>query len=177
MFRVALVWAFCLLCVGVNDHASARPIHGGIAAPSGNCPQGTSYTNVRGTPDGCLGAPTGTPDNITLFQNSSYFASYANQNGQTYINSHPPSWNVAGVDYPVGIPGGTVFKDPATATLPSGCVYSATGSSNNGPKMTCTGSSNPTFDGYDFSGTLIGSHGCVLILFSNNGSAGSNWQN
>jgi hypothetical protein len=124
------------------------------------CPRGTAYANSRGDGDGCLGAPKGKPDNITLFQRPDFFDRYAAQSGQTY-KTRPP-WNVAGVDYPVGIPKDVTLKDPATAPLPAGCNYNATGNSIGGPLMRC---SNGVLDieGYDFSGTLVhpGSHGCV----------------
>ena len=53
------------------------------------CLQGSSYA------DGCAGA-----NQTAAVQTSSYFTSYAPQNGQIY--STRPPWNVAGADYPVG---------------------------------------------------------------------------
>ena len=85
---------------------------------------------------------------------------YENQSGQTY-KGRPP-WNVAGVDYPVGIPEKIVLKDLAIAPLPSGCIYSANGNSVGGPIIKCSAAGRDlTFDGFDFSGKLAGSHGCV----------------
>ena len=154
-----------------SDSVSAAPTQG---SPAGstlpiNCPKGAGNTDMRGTPDGCLTAPTGIPNNTTLFQHSDYFSGYANQSGQTY--SARPPWNVAAVDYPVGIPGGTIFRDPAIpGILPSGCSYNATGSGNRAPIIACAFNStgNVTFDSFDFSGTLVGSHGCVLMNITSN---------
>ena len=50
--------------------------------------------------DGCNGAPAASTYTV---RHSNFFTGYAQQSGQTYFNSHPPQWNVAGVDYPVGI--------------------------------------------------------------------------
>ena len=68
-------------------------------AQAGNCPQGNTYA------DGCIGARAGAPQYPTLLND------YARR----------PPWNVAGVDYHVGAPAGTVFKDWRTLkanTLP-----------------------------------------------------------
>ena len=87
---------------------------------SGTCPKGTSYA------DGCSGASAGTPQFPTIL------SSYADRS----------PWNVAGVDYAVGIPSGTVLKDPTTVALPSGCSLSGT-------TVTCNGT--VTLTSYDFS--------------------------
>lgn len=135
------------------------------------CPKGTGYVNSHGDGDGCLGAPKGTPDNITLFQHPNFFTGYAAQSGQSY-KTRPP-WNVAGVDYPVGIPAGTVFKDPSKpGVLPQGCSYFPAGSKKSTPIIRCVNSKNPTFDGFDFSGRLTGSHSCVVMNF-NDGTTGT----
>jgi hypothetical protein len=89
----------------------------------GACPRGTTFA------DGCPGAKTGTIQFSTLL------------NGYA---ARPP-WNVAGVEYPVGIPSGTTLQSAATATVPAGC------SRNSGThQITCT-SGSPTFDSWDFS--------------------------
>lgn len=95
-------------------------------------------------PDGCPGSPIG--GNV---QYADFFTSRAKQSGQTFVTR--PPWNVAGVDYPVGIPSATVLKDPSTAALPSGCTY-------NSNIVTCNGSGNLTIDGYDF-----GLHNCIYL--------------
>lgn len=77
--------------------------------------------------DGCTGAPSGTPLLPTLL--SSYAAR--------------APWNVAGVDYNVGVPPGTVLRDPTTFGLPAGCTFAAA-------TVTCT-SGTPILDAFDFS--------------------------
>jgi hypothetical protein len=77
--------------------------------------------------DGCSGVPAGAPQFPHLLDG------YAVR----------PSWNVAGVDYAVGVPDGTVLKDPTTDSLPSGCSFSSS-------TVTCSGD-NIILQGYDFS--------------------------
>jgi hypothetical protein len=72
-----------------------------ITGSNVSCPRGTSYQ------DGCPGAPSGT------LQYPNILSGYV---------SHPP-WNVAGVDYHIGVPSSTTLQDPATATLPNGASY------------------------------------------------------
>jgi len=61
-------------------------------------------------------------------------------------------WNMPGVDYFVGVPNGTVLKDPTNgANLPAGATFS-------GHTVTVTGC-NVTLDGFDF--TL---HGTALVI-------------
>lgn len=67
-------------------------------------------------------------------------------------------WNMPGVDYHVGIPAGTVLKDPTTAgSLPSGASLSAS-------TVTITGC-DVTLDGYDF--TLHATHAVVNVSGAN----------
>lgn len=69
-----------------------------------------------------------------------------------------PPWNVAGVDYAVGIPTKLSLKDPWRVALPAGC-------SLQGKTVTCSGS--VVLDGYDFSlnggTTLIIENGNVTV--------------
>ncbi len=100
-------------------------------------------------PDGCFGAPR---DGTTQFNN--FFTSYALQNGQVYLIR--PPWNVAGVDYPVGIPSSSYpLKDPRTASYPAGCFLQST----NPDRIICqSNNGDAVFDGWDFSlngGTFI----------------------
>ncbi len=83
-----------------------------------------------------------------------------------------PPWNVAGVDYSVGVPGNSSLKDPTLNSLPACATYQASG------KVTVT-QSNCTLSGYDFtkggglqvlipagiSNTLI--EGCLFGLTGN----------
>jgi hypothetical protein len=99
------------------------------AGPTKSCPFGDSYA------DGCSGAQaTGT-------KIPNFFTGYA---GKTY--SVRPPWNVAGVDYPVGLPSEIRLVDPSTAPLPIGCSYSQAKTQT----VTCEGA-NITVSGYDFS--------------------------
>jgi hypothetical protein len=118
---------------------------------SGLCPRGSEYR------DGCPGASAGNPAFPTLL---------------TRYKARPP-WNVAGVDFAVGIPRNVVLKDPRSAVLPSAC-------SLGGTTVTCSG--KVTLDGYDFSlnngTTLIITGGdvtvqnCLFIVGSNQGALG-----
>ena len=84
------------------------------------CPKGSEYR------DGCAGAS----DGRTVFPN--LLARY---------KARPP-WNVAGVDFSVGIPTDVLLRDPRRAELPSGCLLS-------GNTVVCSGT--VTLDAYDFS--------------------------
>ncbi len=111
------------------------------------CPYSTA------SDDGCNGAPVG--GNV---QHLDFFTGYANQSGQSYAIR--PPWNVAGVDYPVGISSArrnAGLKDPTSAPLPNGCSYLAPTH-----RVACTGVSNITFDGYDFGHTA---NGCTRLEF------------
>ncbi len=93
--------------------------------------------------DGSASAPSGAP------QLPNILSGYA---------ARPP-WQVAGVDYAVGIPSGTTLTDPTLAgALPAGATYSASSHT-----VTVTGN-NITLDGYDFS--LHG--GIELVIQSDN---------
>jgi DnaJ-class molecular chaperone len=114
------------------------------------CPKGTAYA------DGCSGAPAGTAQLPTLL------SSYATR----------PAWNVAGVDYAVGVPAGTTLKDPATGTLPAGVTRDSTNHIFN------VSGDNVVISGWDFS--LEGgwevdvNSGSGVIIEDNNFKSGSN---
>lgn len=55
-----------------------------------------------------------------------------------------PAWNVAGVDYAVGVPAATVLKNPAAINIPGVAVNLAT-------HQVVVTANNVTLDGYDFS--------------------------
>jgi hypothetical protein len=102
---------------------------------NGACPMGSAYT------DGCASAPICTPGTNYCYQQTNFFTGYT---GVNYGANRPP-WNVAGVDYPVGINSscsGGGLKDP-TANPPAGTSY-------NGNNLKVTGT-NVTIDCYDFS--------------------------
>ena len=66
----------------------------------------TAATSASAFEDGSGNAPPGTP------QFESLLKGYAVR----------PDWKVAGVDYYVGTPDGTVLKDPATISMAMGSV-------------------------------------------------------
>jgi hypothetical protein len=78
--------------------------------------------------DGRLNAPAGPPQQPALL------------NG---LAKRPP-WKVAGVDYAVGYPSGTVLKAPTTIAMPGVTV-------NSSSHIVTVSAANTTLDGYDFS--------------------------
>jgi hypothetical protein len=89
------------------------------------CPQGIFYV---GAGDGCEGAPPGTPQYPNLLDG--------------YV-ARPP-WNVAGVDYHVGIPAGTVLTDWMNISDPNISISTGT--------VRCQGAgASVTLDAIDFS--------------------------
>jgi hypothetical protein len=121
----------------------------------------STYTGWSG--DGCAGA-VGSFEIASYFGASSFY-DFATQSGQTWTSSHPWNWNSPGVDYPVGPDPSITLADPATATLPAGCTYEATGNVlTNGPEVYCSrGANNPVINGIDFS-----LHGCTTFYADSN---------
>lgn len=104
--------------------------------------------------DGCVGSPSGAPQSPSLL--NSY-------------GVHRPPWNVAGVDYHVGIPIGTVLRDPTTFGLPAGCTFS-------GSTVTCS-SGTPTLTAFDFSlhnGTTLSITGGTVTVSNSKFVVGTN---
>ncbi len=99
--------------------------------------------------DGCSGAPAPNADTV---QQPNFF-SYARQSGQTYAST--PQWNVAGVDYAVGVNAAYAgnLLDPATAPLPAGCGFHGGAL----PYVSCASVNNLTISGYDFGHSIAGS--------------------
>jgi hypothetical protein len=146
-------------CVGVIALASVCLLSGTASADS----KSKSSCQYTGYEDGCAKAPS---DGNYVNEN---FFSYAKQSGQgSYYNApgktsgHPPPWNVAGVDYPVGYRTSHKLQDPATAPLPSGCYYSATGSKAGGAIVVCSNVANLTLKDWDFS-----LHNCTVVDIKN----------
>lgn len=87
-------------------------------------------------------------------------------------NGFQPNWNVAGVDYPVGIATGTSLQDPLTATLPGSCTR------NSGNHQITCASTTATFNGWDFSleggWQLICNGGGVVTVTNSNFAIGTN---
>jgi hypothetical protein len=108
------------------------------------CPQGTAVA------DGCSGAQAG-----SSFQQVAYFSGYAQQSGQGLYAARP-SWNVPGVDYPVG-PAGALTAAVVGTTLDAGLV--AVGCSYNAGAyvISCPGFNNGAFpQHYDYTGSVAG---------------------
>ncbi len=89
------------------------------------------YSSVRvlngAISDGCTGADHEPPQLPKLLDR---------------YGKHRPSFNVAGVDYHAGVPAALPLRDPATASLPSGCEYS-------NRRVTCS-RNDVIVDGFDF---------------------------
>ena len=102
-----------------------------VSDPAGNVIQ-VDPTTTLGDPwasqDGSLNAPAGTPQMPNLL------------NGMAVR----PPWEVAGVDYAVGIPAGAVLKDPSTINMSGVTVNTAS------HKVTVS-TNNTTISGIDFS--------------------------
>lgn len=145
----------CADSVNVKAGRTFRGVWGGLGSTT-LCPQG------GGLGDGC---PLANPN--SAIRHPTFFSGYANQSGQTYVTR--PTWNVAGVDYPVGHYTTTgSLLDPAT-NVPSGCLYNATAGPGGGPRLFCSSSANVTVTGLNFG--PIGGHGCTELQLAN--SAGS----
>lgn len=101
--------------------------------------QGSGYTS-RPTIAVPVGAGVGTGGSITP---TVYQLTAHNCTSVTACNSAvTANWNVAGVDYPVGLDTTLTLADPTTAGLPSGATFS-------GSTVTLAGSGG-VFNGYDF---------------------------
>lgn len=122
MNRLALLATTALFPLAAN--AQLLPATQALAVPHGStsgCPQGNQFV------DGCPGAPIGTIQFPTLL------SSYAKR----------APWNVAGVDYYVGLPVGTVLSDPSTISV-SGVTVNASA------HTVVVSGSNITLSGIDF---------------------------
>lgn len=118
-----LKWILVACCLACGARAQGLLPSAPPAPAQVSCAQGSAFA------DGCAGAPTGT------IQLPNLFSGYATR----------PAWNVAGVDYYVGLPSNVTLKDPATAALPSGVTR------NSSSHSFAVNSNNVTLDGWDFS--------------------------
>ncbi|WP_247494843.1 Ig-like domain-containing protein [Bradyrhizobium sp. 164] len=96
--------------------------------------------------DGSVNAPVGSAQLPSLLE--------------TY-GANRPAWNVAGVDYHVGVPTGLTLKDPATISMAGVSVDAAQKS------ITVTGS-NVTLNGYDFGGWAVETTAANTTLTNSN---------
>src|SRR5262249_49912615 len=112
-----------------------------VSDPAGNV---TAVDPPLNLGDGSANAPTGTPQYPHLLDlNSPSTQTF----GETYVTR--PSWNVAGVDYAVGIKSGITLRDPT----PGGVLdpaLAALGCSLSGANI-FVNASNVTISGWDFS--------------------------
>lgn len=151
-----------LIAIPVGSPVSAA-LHGSAMAAS------CAYLGA-GWSDGCAYSnPSST------YQVTNFFTSYARQSSQTYASTggntssaHPPPWDVAGVDYPVGYyTAKASLKDPAV-TQPTNCTYHLTGSLFNSafPYLECGTASgqNVDIEGYNFG--PVGGHDCTPVTLS-----------
>jgi hypothetical protein len=162
--RDLLVGVFLLTATSVGAGQSAAPI---TDADPGELERPLTEQTPGTLPMGC---PHGSD-----FRDGCPVGSAEHPAFSTLLNRYRfrPPWNVAGVDYAVGIPSSVILKDPRSAPLPSGC-------SLNGTTVTC--SSAVTLDGYDFSlnngTTLLIKEGdltvqnCLFVVGSNQGALG-----
>ena len=122
----------------------------GACSTSGTLPAGVFITQIGGS--GCGGSCTGTGGNGT-YQISN--ASTVNASGTMQALMRPP-WNVAGVEYPVGVPATVTLLDPGTAmsTCPTVGTHNSVSDfackDANGHKVVYISGTNPTIQGWDF---------------------------
>lgn len=135
-----------LLCVAalVPKPAGAASVTGNLAITVTGSPSPSGPSSCPDD-DGSAGAAAGTPNLPNLL------SGYRTAIDRTAANGGL-GCKVAGVDYPVGVPAGTVLKDPTVqANLPAGAIYS-------GGTVTIS-SNNVTLSGFDF-----GAHGVSVQI-------------
>src|SRR5271165_399575 len=118
----------------------------GYPARAGICPHGNDLGD--GCPQANQNAVFKTPHFFTCTA-SWYCALAPGQAPYTAL----PTWNLAGVDYPVGYDKTLTLKDPTTSALPLGC--SCNGSITK-PEVNCSGTTGLDLEGYDFGNTTWG---------------------
>lgn len=109
------------LCACLSQRAQSSETRGA-------CPFASIAAEHGITDDGCAGAGSEPPQYPSMLER--------------YGKNRPP-FDVAGVDYHVGVPSNVTLRDPATEPLPAGCSYNA-------GLVTCT-KDNTVISGYDFS--------------------------
>ncbi len=151
-----------LASCGTSAKSEVRPAPATGAAPGG-CPYATD--------NGCAAA-----NHNGSFQNTSLLTS-AQQSGQTsLLPKHPMTFNIPGVDYPIGPDKTLTPQDPRTIkkTASTPCAYTGTGSSAPpNDYVGCFGAGtfpNAILNNYDFSGTKIGKAPLGLYINSDAGT-------
>jgi hypothetical protein len=127
---------------GASAPATSAPTSA-VTSSGGSCPfAGAGYA------DGCAGAP------VATIQRANILSSYTNR----------PPWNVAGIDYAVGIPTGTALTDWRTLSNPCLSVNTSTGLIT----ITC----DVTIDKVDFSDSFApGTSPGSAVLYNPSGGA------
>jgi len=109
--------------------------------------------------DGSTAAPTGTANFPTIL--NSYGGGGSRNKGLIGGTQYQPPWNVAGVDYRVGINTGVTLKNATTDTLPSGVTRSI---------------DTTTFPGYEAANWLVSGNNVVVDGWDfTNAGTGHNW--
>ena len=133
-----------------------------------NLPNGATITNLAGTAANLSGVVTTLsglaidPPPSTGYTDGSANAPVGNPQLPNLLSSYSvrPAWQVAGVDYAVGVPTNMTLKDPTVAAnLPAGVSIDTT---NHVIDIT---KNNVTLNGFDFS--LHGGWGIVIEFWSN----------
>lgn len=143
--------------IALCSPAESRAHHGGVGTgAAGGCPQATD--------NGCAAAPAnGSLKDATLLTS----AQMMGQN--SLLPTHPMTFNIPGVDYPISYDKTLTLKDPRTIN-DSICQWAATFLDCS---STGSGVVNEVLDGYDFSGTTIGQSAVGIWAPNNHISAGS----
>ena len=149
MRRIAL--ALAVLAVVVLQ-ADARPRHQPPNRSLGAC-RHAAQAAALGLNDGCAGAPAGSPQYPNLLSG--------------YAAGHPP-FDVAGVDFHVGVPSWMVpvLADPISIPTTAATSGPLAGVSRSGNSIRCDGGySGSILNGYDFS--LHGGFGANVVSCPN----------
>lgn len=136
--------------------------------------QGALYTLTVNASNGA-GASANQAVPVMFFDDGALSAEACTVQHPTFFSGYAvrPPWQVAGVDYCVGLPSAYAgsLKDPTTATLPSGCTY------NSGTHyVTCT-TASVTVSEFDFSlhnGIGLVLEGASISVTYNNFVGGTN---
>ena len=124
--------------------------------------------------DGCAGAlvALGSLSGASAYDTNGF--NDFRQSGQSYagcsaaslnLSCHPPSNNVAGVDYAVGLPTAHValLVDP-NVSPPANCTWASVGSLSTGPQLTCGNTAGQDVDIENIELGAIGGHGCTIVV-------------
>ena len=158
-----------MLLVGLMTLACA-PAHARPVPP----PIQTYCLFGSGLNDGCMQAPLFMPGSAAVFHPTGRQpGDWVNQLAATSTNyvTNGPAWNLAGIDYADGVytPLSSLL-DPATNSMPPGCVYNATGNTSGGGLITCTYPAFTLLSGWNFG--PVGGHTCTAVVVLGSGGVG-----